>query len=121
MTDHPTAASRSIELCPPGSELANPGAYGSILPSPAVAEETELWLSTNSQHSYWNPTLFVWNGKRRRRRERARLLRLGGSGAAIAHGYSIANRPISKKTTKRASPKASCQFYSRSCTTMPAS
>jgi hypothetical protein len=34
--------------------------------------------------------LFVWNGKRRRRRERARLRRLGGSGAAISYGYSIA-------------------------------
>ena len=40
----------------------------------------------------WNkhPTPFVWNGKRRRRRERARLRRLGGSGAAVMHGYSIA-------------------------------
>lgn len=40
----------------------------------------------------WNrhPTPFVWNGPRRRRRERARLRRLGGSGAAIRHGYSIA-------------------------------
>jgi hypothetical protein len=37
-----------------------------------------------------NPTPFVWNGKRRRRRERARLRRLGGSGAALANGYSIA-------------------------------
>lgn len=39
----------------------------------------------------WNraPTPFVWNGKRRRRRERARLRRLGGSGAAIVKGYSI--------------------------------
>ena len=32
-----------------------------------------------------NPTPFVWNGKRRRRRERARLRRLGGSGAALAN------------------------------------
>lgn len=40
----------------------------------------------------WNkhPTPFVWHGKRRRRRERARLRRLGGSGAAVMHGYSIA-------------------------------
>jgi hypothetical protein len=35
-----------------------------------------------------NPTPFTWNGKRRRR-ERARLRRLGGSGAAISYGYSI--------------------------------
>lgn len=41
----------------------------------------------------WNakPTPFIWNGKRRRRRERARLRRLGGSGAAVLHGYSIAS------------------------------
>jgi DDE superfamily endonuclease len=41
----------------------------------------------------WNrqPTPFVWNGPRRRRRERARLRRhaLAGSGAAIMDGYSI--------------------------------
>ena len=39
----------------------------------------------------WNkkPTPFVWNGKRRRRRERARIRRLGGSGAALVKGYSI--------------------------------
>ncbi len=36
-----------------------------------------------------NPTPFAWNGKRRRRRERARLRRLGDSGAAISYGYSI--------------------------------
>jgi len=40
----------------------------------------------SSQH----PTPFVWNGKRQWR-ERARLCRLGGSGAAVPHGYSIAN------------------------------
>ena len=39
----------------------------------------------------WNkhPTPFVWNGKRRRRRERARIRRLAGSGAALVKGYSI--------------------------------
>jgi hypothetical protein len=41
----------------------------------------------------WNrqPTPFVWNGPRRRRRERARLRRhaLAGSGAAIMDSYSI--------------------------------
>lgn len=36
-------------------------------------------------------TPFVWNGKRRRRRERARLRRLGGSAAAVVKGYSIVN------------------------------
>jgi hypothetical protein len=41
----------------------------------------------------WNddPTPFVWNGKRRRRREQARIRRLAGSGAALAKGYSIAS------------------------------
>jgi hypothetical protein len=41
----------------------------------------------------WNrhPTPFVWNGKRRQRRERARLRRLGGSGASLVKGYSIAS------------------------------
>ena len=40
----------------------------------------------------WNrtPTPLVWTGSRRRRRERARFRRLGGSGAAVQHGYSIA-------------------------------
>lgn len=40
-----------------------------------------------------NPTPFVWNGKRRRRRERARLRRLAGSGAALVKGYTIAATP----------------------------
>jgi hypothetical protein len=41
----------------------------------------------------WNvkPTPFVWNGKRRRRRERARTRRLAGSSAAVIRGYSIAS------------------------------
>jgi hypothetical protein len=41
----------------------------------------------------WNacPTTFVWNGKRRRRRERAHLRRSGGSGASIVKGYAIAS------------------------------
>ena len=40
----------------------------------------------------WNrhPTPFVWGGKRKQRRERARLRRLGGSGAACVNGMSIA-------------------------------
>jgi transposase len=40
----------------------------------------------------WNqaPTSFVWNGKRRQRRVRARLRRLGGSGAAVLAGNLIA-------------------------------
>jgi hypothetical protein len=40
----------------------------------------------------WNtaPTPFVWAGKRRARRARARQRRLGGSGAVFDKGYSIA-------------------------------
>ena len=37
-----------------------------------------------------DPTPFVWGGKRHARRERARLRRLGGSGATLVKGYSIA-------------------------------
>ncbi len=37
-----------------------------------------------------DPTPFVWGGKRHQRRERARLRRPGGSGAAFVRGYSIA-------------------------------
>jgi len=48
------------------------------------------WLEQTVAGWNQNPTPFVWNGKRRRRRERARLRRLGGSGAALAKGYSIA-------------------------------
>ncbi|HEY7413685.1 MAG TPA: hypothetical protein VH593_00715 [Ktedonobacteraceae bacterium] len=50
----------------------------------------------------WNqhPTPFVWNGKRRRRRERAKIRRLGGSRAALAYGSSIAGRPTSTQEPK---------------------
>jgi hypothetical protein len=57
---------------------------------PERAQQVLDWL----EHTVagWNrhPTPFVWNGPRRRRRERARLRRLGGSGTAVRHGYSIA-------------------------------
>jgi len=58
---------------------------------PQNAQQVIDWLEQTV--AGWNddPTPFVWNGKRRRRRERARLRRLGGSGASIAHGYSIAS------------------------------
>jgi hypothetical protein len=57
---------------------------------PACASQLIEWLA--QPVAGWNrhPTPFVWNGPRRRRRERARLRRLGGSGAAVQHGYSIA-------------------------------
>lgn len=50
---------------------------------PRDAQQVIDWL----EHTVagWNadPTPFVWNGKRRRRRERARLRRLAGSAAAL--------------------------------------
>jgi hypothetical protein len=57
---------------------------------PQTAQQVIDWLEQTVVG--WNqaPTPFVWNGKRRRRRERARLRCLGGSGAAVTNGYSIA-------------------------------
>jgi hypothetical protein len=56
---------------------------------PKNAQEIIDWLEQTV--SGWNkqPTPFVWNGKRRRRRERARVRRLAGSGAAVVKGYII--------------------------------
>ncbi|WP_244422057.1 hypothetical protein [Ktedonobacter racemifer] len=56
---------------------------------PKTAQEIIDWLEQTV--SGWNkqPTPFVWNGKRRRRRERARVRRLAGSGAAVVKGYTI--------------------------------
>jgi hypothetical protein len=58
---------------------------------PKDAQQVIEWLEQTVAGWNQNPTPFVWNGKRRRRRERARLRRLGGSGAAVLHGYSIAS------------------------------
>jgi hypothetical protein len=57
---------------------------------PKDAQQVIDWLEQTA--AGWNqaPTAFVWNGKRRQRRVRARLRRLGGSGAAVMKGYSIA-------------------------------
>ncbi|GHO80324.1 hypothetical protein KSD_80950 [Ktedonobacter sp. SOSP1-85] len=56
---------------------------------PQTAQHIIDWLEQTVAGWNKHPTPFVWNGKRRRRRERARLRRLGGSGAAVVHGYSI--------------------------------
>lgn len=45
------------------------------------------WLEQTVDGWNQNPTPFVWNGKRRERRQRAKLRRLAGSGAAI-HSYA---------------------------------
>ena len=58
---------------------------------PTSAQQIISWLEQTVAGWNTKPTPFVWNGKRRRRRERARLRRLGGSGAALVNGYSIAS------------------------------
>jgi hypothetical protein len=57
---------------------------------PQQAQELLAWLEQTVAGWNADPTPFVWGGKRHQRRERARLRRLGGSGAAILKGYSIA-------------------------------
>jgi hypothetical protein len=59
---------------------------------PQTAQQVIDWLEQTVAGWNAHPTPFVWDGQRRRRRERARLRRhaLGGSGAAITDGYSIA-------------------------------
>jgi transposase len=58
---------------------------------PTTAQEVIDWLEQTVDGWNEHPTPFVWNGKRRRRRERARLRRLGGSGAAIRIRNPIAS------------------------------
>lgn len=57
---------------------------------PQAAQEIIQWLEETV--AGWNaaPTPFVWDGRRRARRHRARQRRLGGSGAAVANHQSIA-------------------------------
>ncbi len=57
---------------------------------PQQAQELIDWLEQTVVGWNADPTPFVWGGKRHQRRERARLRRLGGSGAALMKGYSIA-------------------------------
>lgn len=57
---------------------------------PQQAQEVIDWLEQTVAGWNADPTPFVWGGKRHHRRERARLRRLGGSGAALVKGYSIA-------------------------------
>lgn len=58
---------------------------------PQNAQQIIDWLEQTVKGWNDDPTPFVWNGKRRRRREQARVRRLAGSGAALAKGYSIAS------------------------------
>ena len=57
---------------------------------PESAAELIGWLE--EEVAGWNaaPTPFVWNGKRRERRRRARQRRLGGSGAVLIEPQLIA-------------------------------
>jgi hypothetical protein len=58
---------------------------------PQSAQQVIDWLEQPGKGWKKKPTPCIWNGQRRRRRERARLRRLGGSGAALVKGYSIAS------------------------------
>jgi hypothetical protein len=92
-----TAFCRSTRPCRvPGSTWPSRcNASSCAAPSPGSIRKTRSpvidWLEQTVAGWNQHPTPFVWNGKRRRRRERARLRRLGGSGAAVLHGYSIAS------------------------------
>ncbi len=50
---------------------------------PQTQEQIIEWLEQTVAGWNQDPTPFMWNGKRRERRKRARLRRLAGSGAAI--------------------------------------
>ncbi len=53
------------------------------------------WLEQTAAGWNQEPTPFVWNGKRRERRQRARLRRLAGSGAAVlAIASSLQRDPL---------------------------
>ncbi|HEY6410239.1 MAG TPA: hypothetical protein VIY29_22520, partial [Ktedonobacteraceae bacterium] len=56
---------------------------------PKNAQEIIDWLEQTVVGWNTKPTPFVWNGKRRRCRERARLRHLAGSGAALVKAYLI--------------------------------
>jgi DDE superfamily endonuclease len=58
---------------------------------PQSAQQIIDWLEQTVEGWNKHPTPFVWNGKRRRRRERAHLRRLAGSGAAIRIRNPIAS------------------------------
>jgi hypothetical protein len=57
---------------------------------PQNAQQGIRWLEETVAGGNAAPTPFVWAGKRRARRQRARQRRLGGSGAALANPQSFA-------------------------------
>ena len=76
-----------------GAQCCNASWCGAPCPAsiPKAPEPVINWLEQTVVGWNKQPTPFVWNGKRRRRRERARLRRLAGSGAEVAYGKLIAN------------------------------
>jgi hypothetical protein len=50
---------------------------------PHTPQQIIDWLEQTVAGWHQDPAPFVWNGKRRERRQRARLKRLAGSGAAV--------------------------------------
>ena len=57
---------------------------------PQSQQEIITWLAETVVGWNADPTPFVWDGKRRERRVRARQRRLGGSGAALSDHQIIA-------------------------------
>ena len=57
---------------------------------PSSQAEAITWLEETVAGGNAAPTPFVWDGKRRERRRRARQRRLGGSGAALLEPHPIA-------------------------------
>ena len=56
---------------------------------PQTPAQIIAWLEETVEGWNQHPTPFVWGGKRQARRQRARLRRLGGSGATLPNGASI--------------------------------
>lgn len=73
---------------------------------PKNAQQVIDWLEQTVDGWNQDPTPFVWNGKRRQRRERARLRRLAASAAAVAKGYSIAVRRQSEVFAPKSTSQA---------------
>jgi hypothetical protein len=61
---------------------------------PHTPEQIIAWVEQTVRGWNQHPTPFVWNGKRRRRRERAHLRRLAASGAALLHARSLPDDPL---------------------------
>ena len=57
---------------------------------PTSAQQVMDWLGATVRGWNAQPTPFVWGGKRRERRRRARHRRLAGSGATLADPQLIA-------------------------------